>query len=244
MKQKFYEMEKIMKTLLTLSLFAVLIFYGCDQQSDIITPVTGKDASQPIKIERDIDPDVVGNDEAMPLNTRITKYPTATDNAFLPTNLPPSDITGFSVSKVIDGQSGGFIELNFDFDDFIDDDDDDDGDDDDGLEDLVVNARLDIPANAFQGSQEITMVIDYEIAAIYFYPHMVFNTPVNLDVTYSDFEIEDDDIDPDEIDFVFQDEDGSIEHLDYASLVVDLEEEYIAVDDAQLHHFSRYGWVR
>jgi hypothetical protein len=228
-----------MKTLLTLSLFSVLLFFGCDRGTEIISPLSEL-PDQQLKVNSFHN----SSEDSVDRNPYLhreddSEYPPGADSVFLPTNLPPSGIAGFTVSKVIDGEIGGFIEIFY-----VYDDGNDDGDDDSGMEDLEVYARLDIPANAFNGSQEIWMIVDYEIATISFYPHMVFNTPANLDVTYSEFEVEDEDIDPDLIDFVFQAEDGSIEYLSYASLIVDVKEEFIALDDAQIHHFSRYGWIR
>ncbi len=204
-----------MKHLLILSLLLGFFFsFGCDQGSDLTS----------------FEYDSTAQD-------KVDTYPPGAESVFIPMNLPPSEIPNLTVSKVIDGQSGGYIETYFEYDDGPGP-----GDGPRHNNDIILYARLDISPNAFNGSETIWMIIDNEIGSISFYPHIVFNTPVNLDLIYRGIDLEG--IIPNSVDFIFQNFDGSTEQLTYASIVVDPDEGYLALDDAKLHHFSRYGWTR
>ena len=207
-------MENKMKYLLTLTLFSMLLFFGCDHNSGITSPVS-------IDIPKD----------------DIISYPPGADSIFIPMNLPPSEIPNLVASKVIDGQSGGYIEIYFEYDDCSCP-----GEGPRDNDDITLYARLDISPNAFNGSKEISMVLNNEIGTISFYPHIVFNTPANLDLIYSGIDLEG--IIPNSVDFKFQNIDGSTEQLTYASIVVDPDEQYLSLDDLMINHFSRYGWTR
>jgi hypothetical protein len=100
---------------------------------------------------------------------------------------------------------------------------------------------LDILPKAFEGSEEISMILNNEIGTISFYPHMVFKRPVHLDVMYSGIDLSG--INPNSVDFIFQNYDGTTEQVEFDSIEMDESTGTIELDDAELTHFSRYGFV-
>ena len=86
------------------------------------------------------------------------------------------------------------------------------------------------------------MVLHNDIGIIEFYPKLVFDNPVLLSVKYKNIDVSEI---PDDIDFIFQDYDGSIEQINYDRLHVGRgPSKYLDLKLAELHHFSRYGWLR
>ena len=99
-----------------------------------------------------------------------------------------------------------------------------------------------IPIGAFTGVKDISMRFKNENATISFYPHIVFKKAVKLNIRYTGIDLSD--TDTDSVDFVFQNEDGSTEQIDYKALYVEPAEGKLELKEAKLHHFSRYGWIR
>jgi hypothetical protein len=234
-------MDKKMKYLLTLSLFSILFFLGCDQETDITSPL-----SESLDLQQKVTSVLPVTDDTNTLSDdpngrdpylQREDYPPGADDIFIPINLPPSVIPNLEASEVIDGQSGGFIEIYFEYHGGGDDDDDDD----DGGSKIILYARLDILPKAFEGSEEISMILNNEIGTISFYPHMVFKRPVHLDVMYSGIDLSG--INPNSVDFIFQNYDGTTEQVEFDSIEMDESTGTIELDDAELTHFSRYGFV-
>jgi hypothetical protein len=50
-------------------------------------------------------------------------------------------------------------------------------------------------------------------------------------------------IDPSSIDFVYQDESGAIEKIEYDALNIDVENGVLEIVNARIPHFSRYGFT-
>jgi len=131
-------------------------------------------------------------------------------------------------SKVINGPSGGVIEISFA--NHI------------GGDSISIKAILNIPPGSFLDSKRIWMELNNEIGTISFRPNIVFNKPVRFDVKYAGLNLSG--INPDLVDFVFQSNDGLIEQVTYASIVVIREQGVLILRGAMLNHFSRYGWTR
>ena len=71
---------------------------------------------------------------------------------------------------------------------------------------------------------------------------MVFDKPVKLNIRYTGIDLSN--INPDSVDFIFQNYDGSTEQIEYTYLIVEPNEGRLELKRAKLHHFSRYGWIR
>ena len=144
--------------------------------------------------------------------------------------LPSNVIPELEKSKVIDGTSGGLLEIYFEY-------------SDENIS-VKIDASLTIPPGAFSGSERIWMVLNNETGTIWFYPHLVFSIPVQLDIIYQGVNLFGSN--PDKIDFIFQNNDGTIEQVNYTEIVVYEEQEgyYLKLTEGMLKHFSRYGWSR
>ena len=138
--------------------------------------------------------------------------------------------TIFSVTKTIDGDVGGIIRLNESY----------------VAEDghtVNIYAKLNIKHQSFPGSVDITITVDDEYAAVSFAPAMVFDKPVELDLTFEGLDLEELNLTTGDYDFVFIDEDGNIEVIDYNAVHVNESQGKIWVVKADIPHISRYGFV-
>jgi hypothetical protein len=135
----------------------------------------------------------------------------------------------FTLSKEIDGSVGGRMIMDKYY---ISEDGDS----------IVIKADLRIPAGAFQGTEIITMTVDDEYASVHFYPSMVFDDTLKLFQSFEGLNLEN--FPTGTIDFVFMDDNGSIELIKKNGLQIVVPQGIARVQNAKLVHFSRYGWVR
>jgi len=134
----------------------------------------------------------------------------------------------FSSKKKINGRRGGDVHLKAEY--------------EGGVHGVVkIDARIQFPRKAFSGIQDITLIIDSENGLTTFYPHMKFNKSAVYDLKFDGLDLSN--VDPDNIDFVYQSEDGTIEKVEYDKLKVDIKAGKIEIQKAKLNHFSRYGFV-
>ncbi len=113
-----------------------------------------------------------------------------------------------------------------------------------GTETLKLEAYLTIPAGAFEDTLTFDMVVDPNLLSVEFHPTpFTFNVPIILDLKFKGIS-EDYKIDSDSLDFQYYKVDGTFEEVDYKSVEWDPIDREIKVFDAELHHFSRYGWTR
>ena len=222
-----------MKYLLTLSLFSILLFFGCDQESGIISPVSLDNSpvyegGNKLKYDLIESPEYDTAEYDTLAEDRVRSYPPGADSIFIPLNLPPSEIPNLRVSKVIDGQDGGEIVFNYEY-------------QTKAGNTISIWAKLKIEAGAFNGVKEIWMIVNNETGAISFYPHIVFNAPVEFNVTYTGIDLSG--INPNAVDYLFQNYDGSTEQIDYQQIIVNIAEGKLELIKADLLHFSRYGFV-
>ncbi len=106
-----------------------------------------------------------------------------------------------------------------------------------------MSATLDIPAGAFEGKLTFDIIFDIENLAVELSPSpFTFNIPVELDLRFSNVDLSD--IDPDNFDFFYLNPDGTTEIVEYESISVNKDWNYLYVKNAKLKHFSRYGWTR
>jgi hypothetical protein len=106
---------------------------------------------------------------------------------------------------------------------------------------VSVYAKIEFPANYLNtaGSTTITMTIDDETASIVFSPPMVFDNKPTLDLLFTGLEVYNNQY----YDFRYVASDGSTEEIDYIDLNVDQIPGLLHVIDAELPHFSRYGYL-
>jgi hypothetical protein len=107
---------------------------------------------------------------------------------------------------------------------------------------VIISADLRIPAGAFQGAENITMTVDDEVAAIHFYPEMVFDDTLKFFQSFEGLNLEN--YSTGTLDFVFIADDGSIEFIKKNGVQVIVPQGIVRVQNAKLVHFSRYGWIR
>lgn len=113
-----------------------------------------------------------------------------------------------------------------------------------GVETLKLEAYLTIPAGAFEDTLTFEMVFDPNLLSVELHPTpFTFDIPIILDLKFKGIS-EDYEIDSDGLDFQYYKPDGTFEDVDYNSVEWDPIDREIKVFDAELHHFSRYGWTR
>ena len=136
----------------------------------------------------------------------------------------------YSASKVINGETGGSFELNIKYKSKASDN-------------VKIKAEIVVPAGAYSGEQNITMVINSNDGTATFYPDAsTFNKSLifNLDIQGLDLS----GIDPNSIDFVSLSPDGSYQPVEYKKIKVKVNKGELGVDNALIPHFSIYGWTR
>jgi hypothetical protein len=216
-----------MKIFLSISLITILLFTGCDQESTLTSSLTN---SSKLSLVPTIPEDLINSDQySYPREDDDKLYPPGADSIFVPVNIPTVMSPQLRVSKVIDGRIGGALIIDFQY--YTSPKDT-----------VTINASLIFPPGSFDGLIEILMVLDNKIGTISFYPHMVFNIPALLNLKYDGINLSD--ININSIDFVYQNDDGLIEQVNYKSIMVLPEQGYLGLIDASLDHFSRYGWTR
>jgi len=129
--------------------------------------------------------------------------------------------------KDINGTNGGTFEESFEFQSVS------------GT--VLINSKLVFPAGAYSGVINISQTFNTETASLEFGPAMIFNTPVQYTLTVSGLDLTG--LTPDMLDFVYVAQDGSITGVEYDSITVNFATGTLTVNNALLHHFSRYGFV-
>ncbi len=128
--------------------------------------------------------------------------------------------------KKIDGAKGGEIEIK--------------GELRNGIE---FEAKLVIPKGAFEGKKKITIKFDKKTAAFDFGPdNTSFDLPLLLTAKIEGLNL--DGLTADDIQFGFLDQNGNLIPVVYKKMEVDIEDGELAVYEAQINHFSRYGWAK
>jgi hypothetical protein len=141
--------------------------------------------------------------------------------------------TTFSASEWIIGEKGGKIKIDEKY------------DAPDGHE-VKIKGELKIPKHAFADTDTIliTFTIDDLFAAASFTPAMVFDEPLELDLKFEGLDLESLNLTEGDYDFLFIDDDGNNEVVQYNGLHVNESKGKIWVNKAELNHFSRYGFTR
>jgi hypothetical protein len=190
--------DKTMRFIYTLSIASLLFFFGCDQGSDLISPLSESPTKQLKLIS------IPAPSGGLSVETLVTKY------------------------KEIDGDDGGEFTANFSY-------------SGGPFGTVIVESELDFDSDAFEGERLISQTLDTDFAAMKFGPSMQFYDDIGLDLVITGLDLSG--IDPNTLDFVYINEDGTIEHVEYDDIIVNVSTGTIEVDDAELTHFSRYGFV-
>jgi hypothetical protein len=187
-----------MKKLLILSLFSFLLFFGCNQKSEILTPI----------------------EESSNQEYTLISLPTPTDGLSIETI--------YSFSMEISGEQGGTFYNHFSY-------------EGGQFGNVTVLSKLVFPANSFSGYEDITKTYNTDYATMNYGPPMSFNEPVLCGLLYYGLDLTG--INPETVRFVYIRNDGTTEDCEYESLTVNVASGLIYVKNAQLNHFSRYGFV-
>lgn len=137
----------------------------------------------------------------------------------------------YSKTEIINGQIGGTIEID---ESYIAADG----------HTVKMYARITIPENAFKGEVPIEMTIDDEYAAVWFSPHLIFDIPVELKMSFKGIDLEELILVNGQYYLLFIADDGSYEVVEYDEVQVIESQGEIRVQKAYLQHFSRYGFTR
>ncbi len=89
---------------------------------------------------------------------------------------------------------------------------------------ISVDAKLDFSAQSFDGKKYVTMNINEEYGSVKFTPASVFYKPASFRMTIEGLDLEG--INPDDVRFVYQTEDGNIETIKTANVMVDRKRGY------------------
>ncbi|MGE5812331.1 MAG: hypothetical protein ACM339_12560, partial [Ignavibacteria bacterium] len=107
---------------------------------------------------------------------------------------------------------------------------------------VKIFARIKFKPGAFTGIKLIKMMIDDVNGTISFDPPSVFSKPAELDLKFEGIDLSG--IDLEKVDFVYIRPDGTFEQILCKSINVDIAAKTLEVNDAEINHFSRYGWCR
>jgi hypothetical protein len=145
----------------------------------------------------------------------------------LPTPEGLSVETLYTESKYINGNYGGYFTEQFSY----------------QITAGTVNitSKLVFPAGSFSGGKTITQTFNTETASLEFGPAMQFNESVKYTLTITGLDLTG--VNPNTLDFVYVAQDGSTTGVVYDSIYMDEASGTLKVTNAQLNHFSRYGFV-
>ncbi|MFC2103461.1 hypothetical protein ACFLSS_03425 [Bacteroidota bacterium] len=149
--------------------------------------------------------------------------------------LPPksglSVETAYSQTVTINGEVGGEIEIEESY--FSA-----------GGQTVEIYAQIIVPPNAFTGDLPITMTVDDEYAAVWFTPHIVFNNPVKLKMSFTGIDLDELMLVSWKYDLLYIDDDGTTEVVGHDEVQVIESQGAIRVHNTYLNHFSRYSFTR
>ncbi len=106
------------------------------------------------------------------------------------------------------------------------------------------SAKVSFPKNSFEGSKDITMMVDPLTATISFSPHIVFNKAVKLNLSFEGLNLEQLNLTKGKVYFYFQSDTGVLSLVENGGIKVKVKSGSVSVKNAQLHHFSRYLFAK
>ncbi len=129
-----------------------------------------------------------------------------------------------TISQSINGETGGTIPIDLASADG----------------EFAVTGEIVFPENCFAGTEEITISVAGDLAALDFGPSLVFQNSVNLNLSLSGVDVTDDD----NVGFKYIQDSGDLLQIEYSNIAVNVSEAEVLVEEAQLNHFSRYGFTK
>ena len=133
-----------------------------------------------------------------------------------------------SVGKLINGSDESLIEINTGY-----------RGGPYGWVSITANARF--KRNSFRGSKYVTMTIDDKYAVVDFSPSGSFSKPVIFNMTIMGVNLRN--VHPSSAKFVYMAPDGEYYPVKYQQIFVEQQSGKLQVINAELPHFSRYGWT-
>lgn len=132
-----------------------------------------------------------------------------------------------SIAKTINGNNGGSIDIIGSFDNG----------------EIQVNGTLTVPAGAYTGNQTITVFMEGTYAVLDFGPSpFTFDKPLLFTMEITGIKLTGN---TKNIHFVYIADDGTVLPVEMSgTTVADKKGKMLSVYDAQLPHFSRYGWSK
>ncbi len=108
-------------------------------------------------------------------------------------------------------------------------------------EKVELKAKLEIPKDAFKDELDFDMIFNLQDYNLELYPSpFTFDKPVKLDLKFKNVDVGL----FTESNFDFNYIDGKEEVIKYKKNKIDIGKRTLEVEEAELHHFSRYGWTR
>lgn len=134
----------------------------------------------------------------------------------------------WTTTKRINGAQGGFLSNNVSF--------------NGGLFGTVsIAARIDFPQGSFPGNENINMTLSSQNTSVKFGPSKTFNKIAIFNITYTGLDLTG--VDPSRVEFAYIANDGSVQYSDHEGIIIDKEKGILKVANAQIPHFSRYGFI-
>jgi hypothetical protein len=106
---------------------------------------------------------------------------------------------------------------------------------------VTISSTLVVEPNSFSGTKTITQKHDDATCATTFGPSMVFNIPLSFTIKYTGIDLSQ--INPATVKFAYISNDGSVVYAVNDGIVIDLSTGTLQVINAQIPHFSRYGFI-
>jgi hypothetical protein len=146
----------------------------------------------------------------------------------LPTPIGSIVEDDLTVYKDINGENGGWFGEDFTY---------------EGGQngDVSIHSVLHFYPNSFTNTQTISQTFNTETAAITFGPSMQFNVPVEYTLVITGLDLTN--VNPETLDFVYIDANGNMFAVQKDYVIMDQSTGMLKVKNAELDHFSRYGFV-
>ncbi len=104
---------------------------------------------------------------------------------------------------------------------------------------ITANARF--QRYSFTGSKYVTMCIDDDFGTASFSPSGTFTKPVIFNLTIMGVDLSN--VDPSKVSFVYMSPDGNYYKAKYQSIYVEKQSGKLQIINAELPHFSRWGFI-
>jgi hypothetical protein len=107
---------------------------------------------------------------------------------------------------------------------------------------VKICAQVKFKSNSFSGTHLVSMMIDNISGTVSFDPPSVFARPADFDMKLEGLDLSG--VNASQVGFVYINPNGELESVQCQEMIIDIPGKILEVKDAELHHFSRYGWAR